>query len=276
MSPSLGIHVGMPEAEYRSASGINQSRLKLVSHSLEAYKADADLEDDEESKRSSALRIGTAVHAAAADLQSFCKTYISLPEGARRSTSTEHKQAVARGFSDDTILSHSEMNKVKGMLSSLFDLPEYATLATGADKEVALFGEDGPTGLIKKALVDIRPHNCRALVDIKTIRSGWCTSRKFASRCAEMGYDIQAAWYLDLYNELCDPDDRRDQFWFIVVESAPPFLARAFVMDPSWVEEARKIYREHLDVIAHAEATGVWVQSRKPEIITRPRWALWK
>lgn len=268
-----GLYRGMPEAEYRAASGINQSRLKIARHSLQAYRASIQLEDDDDDlDRSGALRLGTAIHAAEASFDLFCRRYVVLGKGMSRS-STEGRRAIEQAGGRDMVLTHVEYGRIMGMRQALHDLPEYQLATMSCLRECAWFWQDPETGLTLKGLVDILPTAGRAIADIKSIRAGYCTPERFANQAEELGYDIQAAFYLDGLNGVL-PEDKRDQFWFFVVESSAPHIARAFPMDLDWIEVGRQKYRKLLRQVAEAELTGQWVSRVEPTVVRRPEWAV--
>ena len=268
-----GLYRGMPEAEYRAASGINQSRLKIAIHSLQAYRASimVDQQDDEYDV-TAAMKLGTALHAAEASFDTFCRRYVVLGKGLSRS-SGEGRRAIEQAGDRDLVLTHVEYGRIIGMRQALHDLPEYQLATAACSRECAWFWQEPDTGMLLKGLVDILPDAGRALADIKTIRAGYCTPERFANQAEELGYDIQAAFYLDGFNGVA-PDIARDQFWFFVVESSPPFIARAFPIDPDWIAVGRRKYRKLLGRIATAALTGEWVTRSEPTVVRRPQWAV--
>lgn len=113
-----------------------------------------------------------------------------------------------------------------------------------SDTQVALYGE--LCGVMVKALVDIAPqngtHHENALADLKTFR-GW-DKGAFARQVGALGYHVQAAWYLDLWNAVTG--ENRDEWLFVVSENTAPYTCNVFRLNPDAIEAGREWYRKAL------------------------------
>lgn len=111
-----------------------------------------------------------------------------------------------------------------------------------------------------KGLIDIAPNGDSALYgeylfDLKTTRNA--SPGNFRRECCKYNYDLQAAFYLDLFNA-ASPESPRITFAHIVQENFPPYATRIPILSSRFLERGRLRYRHALALYARAQETGQW------------------
>lgn len=126
-------------------------------------------------------------------------------------------------------------------------------LAAGlGDAEVTLAVQDGSLSWLR-ARLDWWSTDRHLVVDFKTT-SGLASRDEFSRKCAQMGYDVQAAFYLRVIGRL-DPElEGRLAFVFAVQETEPPFALNCFEL----AEADLSVARRRVDA-----AVAIWDECRK-------------
>lgn len=140
-----------------------------------------------------------------------------------------------------------------------------------SDTQVALYGE--LCGVKIKALLDLAPrigtHYENALGDLK--KSRYWDKRGFSQQVGSLGYHVQAAISIDLWNSITG--ENRDEWYFIVSEDEEPHTANFFELNPDAIDIGRGWYRQALQEWKRMLETG-----RHPEpydvveTIDLPKW----
>lgn len=96
----------------------------------------------------------------------------------------------------------------------------------------------------------------------------------FLRKAIDLGYDFQAAWYIDLLT-LCGFDLRG---WaFLVQEKTPPFVVTVIVPPPDFIERGRRLKRRALEMFRDCTEAGKWpgyVPDTEFATPAMPPWAL--
>lgn len=130
----------------------------------------------------------------------------------------------ARQFRDEAkesgkiLVDHERLNLARRAAEKLEKHPVAGDIIRASGKQVVLLNRI--QGIQCKGLVDLAPVNRPYLADLKT--TGRFTLRSLERTIEDLGYHVQAAFYLKLWN-LCHPDDQRNRFRFIWQDSSPPF-----------------------------------------------------
>lgn len=74
----------------------------------------------------------------------------------------------------------------------------------------------------------------------------------------QYGYPIQAAFYLDRWNEQCQPEDKKFHFFLIAIESYAPFEFMFYQIDGEDIIVARNQYKQLLDQYAACRKLNQW------------------
>lgn len=95
-----------------------------------------------------------------------------------------------------------------------------------------------------------------SLVDLKTAQSA--DPRRFPRDAYKLGYHIQAAFYLDLWNALAGVDDPKSGFTFVVVENTAPYAVCVYSATAQFIQAGREDYQRMLDLYRTCVETNTW------------------
>lgn len=172
-----------------------------------------------------------------------------------------------------TVITNSELVEAQAAVRRLMANEAIKTFVESSDKQVWVTGEwhDEPTGLIVpvQCLIDLAerevPLTRGRIGDLKTTKNAsplpWARWARFA------GYDVQAAWNLDLYNAATGRNI--DLFEFVLSESEFPYQpARRVAVDSqsgspegdewSAIVSGRRQYRKMLTAYCSFLKHNVW------------------
>lgn len=160
------------------------------------------------------------------------------------------------------IVSSKQVAEAKAAVERLWKDTIIKAWFDACDKQVWVVGEwnDERTGLVipVKCLIDFAPRAdsefAECLGDLKTVRSGALVP--FQRTCFEMGYHIQAAFNLALYNAATGSD--RDKWCFILSESFPPFQTGKRMLDSMFIEIGAAKYQQIIRLYCWCIANNNW------------------
>lgn len=121
-----------------------------------------------------------------------------------------------------------------------------------------------------KGLIDYLPKSTFSVVDLKTTTDA--SPDAFSRHALSLGYDVQAAIYLDLL--AANGQEGLDWYW-IVVESAPPHEVATYQAPPDLIARGRARYRHYLSRLARCIETDSWPgYPDQIQMMPVPNWAL--
>ena len=240
--------------KYKAANGANQSVLKKLSHSpahLRYY-----LDHPEPPSRD--LIMGRVFDVAIFEpdkLETCCHvipTHYDGKDGRKpwHGGATFCKEWIA-AHQDKEQLSSADFTAVLLMRDSVTRHPAACAALTQGGGGYSLYCEDSETGLQLKARPDWM--SGEVIIDLKSCQDA--SEEGFASTIAKFGYDIQAAFYLDLAGKL---KLGKERFWFICCEKEPPYAVAVHELGPRSIETGRSKYRRYLQTYMECVSTGVW------------------
>lgn len=116
------------------------------------------------------------------------------------------------------VMREEEMDDVRKAAERMMANRDAAEIIGRSGKQVVLLSQ--LEGVNFKGLVDLAPVDRPYLADIKT--TGKWSHREFEKTIGNLGYHVQAAVYLALWNKVY-PDDKRDRFRLIWQQSFAPY-----------------------------------------------------
>jgi hypothetical protein len=174
-----------------------------------------------------------------------------------------------------TVFKPSRVAEARALVESVQRRASTATLLTCGRPQVAVFADlessDPDLGAIQcKGLIDFHCDALAAVVDFKTTTDA--SPGEFSRTIINFGYDVQAAFYLDLLAANGEADN--EWFW-IVAESEPPFEVAFYKAPTALIERGRAKYRHYLASLLRCLKTDSW-PGYPDEIQTAyvPEWAL--
>jgi exodeoxyribonuclease VIII len=153
-----------------------------------------------------------------------------------------------------------------GMHQSILSHPEASRALAQGESEMCMFAND-LTGLSLKCRSDWISGN--TVTDLKSTLDA--SKDAFAKTILFYGYDVQAAFNLDMSKWLGIP---KDYFLFIAVEKEPPYAVAMYELDQESIEIGRNKYRRWISLVDHCIKTNEW-PGYDPDItrISLPEWS---
>lgn len=140
-----------------------------------------------------------------------------------------------------TLIKGDILEEGKHMASAVIDHPIASRVLTGGEAEFSYFSLDEKTGLEKKCRPDYK--NGGALIDLKTTNDA--SYEGFSKQIGNLGYLIQAAYYLDVHNEATG--ENLKDFFLVAVENKAPYAVAVYKLDEFQLESGRAQYRRALN-----------------------------
>ena len=255
---SPGIYEGISNADYHSGPGLSSSDLKRLAQSPLHYKTSKAGPHEE----TEAMRLGTAVHSAVLEPDSFNELYSKTPEGDRRSKA--FKAAWAELEEKGKIpLSPNDFEAIQGMARSIQEHPLAGRWLSGGTAEISGYWTQhiDSDGLNTDILCKCRPDyikelgNQYAIIDLKTTRSA---EPRYFGKAAywDYQYHISAAHYLTGMEKLRGV--RAQGFIFIAVEKTPPYAVNVFEASEEFIRAGTETNQELYKIFASCQASGNW------------------
>uniref|UniRef100_E6QW59 Putative exodeoxyribonuclease 8 PDDEXK-like domain-containing protein n=1 Tax=mine drainage metagenome TaxID=410659 RepID=E6QW59_9ZZZZ len=174
-----------------------------------------------------------------------------------------------RLYGDKIVLKQEQMESLAAMRASIFKHAGAAGMLVTGEAETSLFWTDEYTGLPCR----IRPDWMfgAGIADLKSCITA--SKDAFAKTVANMGYDVQAAFYVDGMKAVTG---RSVNFHFIAVEKTAPFSTACYTASQEMIEVGRAKYRGALELLKWCQDNQKfpgYQPSGEIETIDLPRWA---
>lgn len=238
-----GIHNDVPEAEYhadRDSLSVSGAKVLLRSPAKFRWQQDHPVHKD-------AFDFGTAAHTKVLGIGA---EIVAIDVDSRRGKAWTEPADAARAEGKVPLL-RKDAETVDAMADKLSEHTMAMRLLSEGRPEVSAYALDERTGIMRRGRFDWL--NEDMLVDYKTCLSS--EARQFGSAAAKFGYDMQAAWYLDLATD-CGLAPRG--FVFIAQEKEAPYEVACIQLDPLAVNAARALNDRALEMFRDCTAAGLW------------------
>lgn len=262
----IGIKFDVPMAAYRAAPGISQTNLKEVGISAKHYLSAI---TEEPKEPTDAQIIGTIIHSAV--LENDLSGFVVAPDDYDGRSSEGKKWKAAQS---KPIIKREIAQDIRGMITSVKNHPMACALLYGpqAKREVCAWKTHGPTGLLRKARADVLTQDKKELttiVDLKSVPREGGKQEEFSKSIFNWGYDVQSAWYLDIFEAT---------FWcFVVVEKTAPYAVACYSLSDESIAIGRAKYERYLAVIEKCTKSGIWeAYGDELKTINLPEWVMRK
>ena len=266
MSPFVpnteGIWHDLPEDTYRQAPGVNISSLKAMCNSPLHYwqKAYGPKEDS-----TPAMVFGSIFHRAVLEPERHAG-YVVKPEG----IDFRSKEGKAwRDSQSDPIIDRDDEQLIMGAIKTVQGHALARTILTApeAHKEVSIFKIHEPTGILMKGRLDVLTTDNEqntVCIDLKTTQDA--SPKGFPREMARWGYEMQAAWYLNLCGGTF--------FTFLAIEKEPPFGIGLYNLDIESLGIGHKKNEENMARLKACLDSDTWPGYPETiKTISLPKWA---
>jgi PDDEXK-like domain of unknown function (DUF3799) len=137
---------------------------------------------------------------------------------------------------------------------------------------VCCWRSDPKTGLLLKGRSDrvtVDSQNKTVIADLKTCGRGDAREGEFSKAIFNYGYDLQAAFYMDLFGA--------SFFCFIAIEKEMPYAIQCFNLAPEAIVVGRRKYESYLATVKKCSETGNWpAYGDELKTISLPDWVMRK
>lgn len=233
---------------YHGAEGISSSHLKCIhTKSLKHYRYEYIL-SPEPFQASPEMNLGKYVHAVMLEPEAAIKEFIVQPKMDRRTKKgKEAYEKFTSELGNRTPLLTEQLECANGMLLALKSNAITSRILDGAVTEESIIHSDPFCGF-RKCRADILNEELGFVADIKIANA--FSFRKFENDIRYLGYDLQAAYYLDQWS--------MDKFIVICVESEPPFDIVVYEFSDELIAQGRAKYEAALEKLLLARDTNEW------------------
>lgn len=211
----------MPDEEYRAIDRFSKHESDDFSRNPYAYfkRKEAGVKDEP----TEAMRLGTAIHAAILDPVFFESAYVMMPESIKVRRGKEW-EAFASENEGKEILKAADYATIYGMAESVnanATAREMLLRCPAQNREFSMFA----------TIADVQ---CKGRADIVIPEDGIISDLKstsdaspdaFVRQASDLAYDVQAAWYLMLAEQL---NVKASCFTFIAVEKTFPWTVGVY------------------------------------------------
>jgi len=229
----------MSNADYHAHEAVGSSLLKSI-HLKSVLHAVS-----KEFTVSEAMNLGSAVHSLVLEPEVFHDDFAVAPKVDRRTKLGKAEYAeFLENVGNKTVISADTLNTAEEMTFSIRNHPIANSILSNGQAELSFFTNDSETGLQLKCRPDYV--NAGALIDLKTTRDA--SYESFSKQCGSLGYIIQCAYYLDVYNQA--NETKLKDFFIVAIENTAPYAVACYKIDELQLDAGRKMYRKALNQYA--------------------------
>lgn len=258
--------MNMTNEEYHSLPQISASDLKLIAKSPAKWR----YRKENPMERTPALIMGSAIHTAIIEPHLFESEYVVAPKIDRRTKAGKEEYA---NFLKETEgkqeISNSDKELIDSIKTAYFANESARKLLENGKgmSENSFFWTDEEIQIDCRCRPDLVSD--KAIIDLKTTQDA--SPEGFQRQAYNLGYDIQAAFYID---GLKANDLKIDKFVFIAIEKEAPFAIEIYLASEAFIAHGRKRYRAALAKYRACDANDSWYgYSPDPvNILTLPNW----
>ena len=284
----------MPEPIYRQHPALAQSDLKEMRqsplHSRVRYLASRKDNPDEES--TPAQIFGRANHKIAFEPHDFDNCFCVIPEMIpvydKNGNDTGKKEKLNRAkksgklfwskFLIDnegkTPISQADFEVIFQLRKALHEHSVANKLITNGHFETSVFAKNPEYNLMLKGRLDCWHPKPKIIVDLKTTKCA--APYSFQRDIEKYGYDLQAAFYLDLVT--LATGERPNAYFILAVEKTVPYGIKVYRITPSDNCESyivgRELYRRYLGMYKDCQDVEKW--PGYSEEIVEPKVSQWR
>lgn len=247
--PAPGLHLGVPEALYRSWDAVSQSTLKAGE-----TMADVKHAMDNPSEPTREQVVGTALHWAFFEPARYAAGVVTSPKFDMRKKGEEDRvndfyaanegKLVLQGDEGNQVDAWADALREHPGASYLFDLP--------GEMEASMLWRDKETGEMVKGRLDKLPAE-GPIIDLKTCAS--VETRLLTAAIRKFGYHFQAATYCEGVEMI--GRGMRD-YVLVCLQKKAPYHVRTIRLERDWIIVGQQMYRKRLAEYAKAKKSGIW------------------
>ena len=211
--------------KYHSSAGISASGLKTI------YKKSVRHHIDRKPFESAAMALGSAVHAAMLEPNTFFDDYHVMPKIDRRTKEGKEAYLVEQKKAEGKVLiTPDDYEKINAILDN-FRNDDLAQKYCKGVIELSHYGKH--EGLDVRVRPDCLNKVQGFISDVKTCQDN--SPMAFKRDVYKYAYHLQAAFYMDIIGV--------DEFRFIAVETNYPYTIEVYTLSDEMIEQGRKAWK---------------------------------
>lgn len=262
--PEPGIYEGVSHYDYLKWEAVSTSRLTLVKKSPAHLRYALDHGD---SKKSDALTLGTAVHAAVLLPETFEEEYICGPDCRR---GTKEWDAFEVKYFTKNVLTPADYCAVMEIRAAVEGVARVEDLLIGSKREVSMVWKNSAISQKCKGRMDAYNEEFNTIIDLKTTKDA--SPEGFAKSIFNYGYYRQAAFYME-GARACGLDCKH--FIFVAVETEPPYGVALYELTDGVLKLGQKENADLLEQYHTCTVKNEWPSySKDIQFIGIPQWSM--
>lgn len=226
----------LTQQEYRAIEALGSTDIKIILENPYLFKNKVRKEPTDN------LILGSVIHTLILEPQKLDSEYIIMPELNLRTNQGKEQKAELEAeakATNKTLVKAEIYNQAEAVSKSFLNSPLSSLLRGEVKAEASFFGEID--GVKVKARPDLIIENKKLIIDFKTtstINGG--SADGFAKMAANFAYYIQAALYLEI--------TAYKDFYFIVLETAEPFMVGCYKLDSEALKFGKSEIRRAIEI----------------------------
>ena len=226
----------LTQQEYRAIEALGSTDIKVLLENPYLFKNKVRKEPTDN------LILGSVIHTLILEPQKLESEYIIMPELNLRTNADKAVKAELEAeakATNKTLVKSEIFNQAEAVSKSFLKSSLSLFLKGEVKAEASFFGEID--GVKVKARPDLILPTEKIIIDFKTTSQvGGGSADGFAKMAANFSYYIQAALYLEITNY--------KQFYFIVLETAEPFMVGCYKLDSEALEFGKSEIRRAIEI----------------------------
>ena len=221
--------------EYRAIDALGSTDIKVLLENPYLFKNGVKKEPTDN------LILGSVIHTLILEPHKLESEYIILPELNLRTNDGKAKKAEleTQAKEENKTLVKAELLQKAEAVTEAFNKTSLTKLLTQGKAEQSFFGEI--EGVKVKARPDFIIPDQSVIIDFKTTSTlGGGSADGFAKMAANFAYYIQASLYLEI--------TKYKQFYFIVLETAEPYMVGCYKLDSEALEFGKSEIRRAIEI----------------------------
>lgn len=267
-----GIYPDILNEDYHAGPGISASGLKLIAERSPLHYWSAYLDPKREPRKTTpAMILGTAIHAAVLEPDTFGERFYPAPDVDRRTKEGKMLYETAFGIAAEqnaTLISAADFEAALKIQNSCRQHPLAQAIFDEGAAEQSVFWIDPETEVLCKCRPDwLMPG---AILDVKSAEDA--SEEKFKTSAYNYRYHLQAAFYMD--GMAAAWGEMPEAFMFLAHEKTAPWASAYYFADGEMIDAGRAEYRKALRLYADCLSSDKWPgYSQQLQPLGLPRWA---
>lgn len=249
MPPDLTLMPGLGNEAYHQLPAVSPSRLKLLARSPLHYYDRFLAPDREPQEPTTAMAVGTALHLAVLEPDTYADRVAVAPSVDRRTRAgKDWMAAFEEQAAGKTVITREDHDRVQTMAEAVRKHPAARFLLDLPGAVEQSYTWTDRRGIACKCRPDWHAKDRSIVVDVKTTKDA--SRVEFAKSISNFDYHLQAAWNRQALGA--------EQFLIVAVESQRPWAVAVYPVSGALLAAGERRIEAALDLLADCERSGIW------------------